>query len=725
MTSFARLRVVSIVAVAAGISALGWAQQEQRQSGPPAALKRPVTTEYHGVKVTEDYRWLEDWDDADVRAWSEVQNAYARSVLDELPHVAEIRARVRELLVAASVDYYGLHWCAGRLFAIKYQPPKQQPFLVVMDSPDEPDTERVILDPGQLDAEGTTAIDFYVPSPDARLVAVSLSHQGSESGDVHIYDVAAGSELGDVIPRVNGGTAGGDVAWLPDASGFHYTRYPRGSERPPADMNFYQQVYFHKLGTPTEHDRYEVGRQFPRIAEIEFETTPDRRYLLAEVANGDGGEFDHWVKPPDGTWTQLTKFADKIVHAAFGHDALYLLSHMDAPRGKLLRIPLAKLTLDQAATIVPESDVVLERFEVTPTRLYVVDQVGGPQRIRVFDHAGRPQDPVEILPISSVGQVMGLDGDDILLRNQSYTDPPAWYRFQAAHAKTVKTALRSTSPADFGDTEVVRELVTSKDGTKVPLNILRRKGSKLDGTHPTLLYGYGGFNVSITPRFGSLVRIWLEQGGVYAVANLRGGGEFGEAWHLAGNLTNKQNVFDDFAACARYLIDAGHTSPGKLAIVGGSNGGLLMGAAMTQHPQLFEVVVSAVGIYDMLRVELTPNGVFNIPEYGTVKDPAQFRALYAYSPYHRVVDGTPYPATLFLTGANDPRVAPWHSRKMAARLQTATSSDAPILLRTSAKSGHGIGSSLDQRIEQHVDTYAFLFHELGVDYQPMSRGESP
>ena len=281
--------------------------------------------------------------------------------------------------------------------------------------------------------------------------------------------------------------------------------------------------------------------------------------------------------------------------------------------------------------------------------------------------------------------------------------------------------VQQTKPRSFINhrsiTGVVREFATSNDGTKIPVNIIRLKGTKLNGSNPVLLNGYGGFNVSISPGFSALRRVWIEQGGVFAIANIRGGGEFGEDWHRAGSLTNKQNCFDDFAAAMLYLVEAGYTNPQKLAITGGSNGGLLMGAMITQHPELFKATVSSVGIYDMLRNELTPNGNFNIPEYGTVKDTDQFRALYAYSPYHHVEAGVAYPAVLFMTGANDPRVDPMHSRKMTARLQAATTSNNPILLRTSSSTGHGIGTPLNERIKEDVDEFAFLFHELGIKYR--------
>jgi prolyl oligopeptidase len=348
-----------------------------------------------------------------------------------------------------------------------------------------------------------------------------------------------------------------------------------------------------------------------------------------------------------------------------------------------------------------------------------VDQLGGPSLLRVFDLAGKALAPVDLPPISSVGGICRLDGDDILYRTQTYLTPPAWFHYAAASGQSRKTALFRTSPADFSDCEVVREEATSKDGTKIPVNIIRPRGLALDKNNPTIVYGYGGFGVSETPSFSARRKVFLEQGGVFALAIIRGGGEFGEEWHRAGNLTNKQNVFDDFYAACQHMIDADYTRPEKMALLGGSNGGLLMGAMITQHPEICSAVVSAVGIYDMLRVEASPNGQFNVTEYGTVKDPAQFKALYAYSPYHHVQDGFRYPAVLFMTGANDPRVDPMQSRKMTARLQAADPRDT-VLLRTSASTGH-VGSSLKERIEQGVDMYAFIFAQLGVEYKAPRR----
>ncbi len=685
----------------------------------PSTPKHSAADDYHGIKVVDDYRWLENFDDPAVREWNAAQNRYTRAWLDRLPTLGPVHERLKALYTATSSDYFSLQYRGGVLFALKSQPPKEQHYLITLASVDDPASERVVADPNQIDPAGGTAIDFYSASLDGRYVAVSLSQGGSEEGTVHVYAVATGQELADVIPGVNYPTAGGSVAWNADASGFYYTRYPRGNERPPEDMNFYQQVYFHKLGTPTSEDLYVIGQEFPRIAEIRLETSEAGRYLLVVVANGDGGEFAHYLLSPSGQWTQITRFADEITLAAIGpDDHLYLLSRKGAPRGQILQLPLTHPHLDQARISVHESEAAIQDFEPTATRLYVVDMLGGPCQIRVVDHEGHPQAPVAVEPVSSVWQVLRWQGDEILFRSGSFITPPAWYRFDPASSKATRTALFVTSPADFSECEVVRAFATSRDGTRVPVNIIRRKGTKLDGQNPTLLTGYGGYGVSYSPSFSLRRRVWLDQGGVIVVANLRGGGEYGEAWHKAGNLTNKQNVFDDFTACAQYLVEAKYTNPTRLVIEGASNGGLLMGAALTQRPDLFRAVVAHVGIYDMLRVELDPNGAFNVTEFGTVKDPHQFEALYDYSPYHRVAEGTAYPAVLLITGENDGRVNPANSRKMAARLQAATAARHPVLLRTSASSGHGMGTALNERIAEDADVFAFLFSQVEVDYKP-------
>jgi len=687
----------------------------------PQTPKKPVVDAYQGVKVTDDYQWLEDSSSPAVKQWSEAQNSRARRYLDTLPHRAEISSRMDRLIRSSSTSYGVVVRRGGRLFAYKSDPKLQQPMIVTLASADDPGSERVIVDPNALDQKGGTEIDWFVVSLDGSKIAVSLSKGGSEAGDLHIYDVGTARETDEVIPGVQKGTAGGSAAFSPDGRGFWYTRYPRGSERPPEDAGFYQQVWYHRIGTGTEADTYELGRDLPKIAEIALETKEDGGWVVAEVKNGDGGEVAFYLRPtaPGSAWTRISSFSDRIVRYAFGRDeAIYLMSRMGSPKGRILRVRLdASPSLAAAIEIVKESDGSIEGFLPTSSRLYVNDLLGGPSRVRAFDLAGRRLADVPVPPISSVDGMVALDGDDILLLNGSYLELPAWFQFSAASGTCRRTALVRTSLADYSDCEVIREFARSRDGTMVPIDIIRKKSTKLDGTNPTILYGYGGYGYSMTPEFSTSRRMWLEQGGVYALAILRGGGEFGDQWHVAGNLTRKQNVFDDFYACALWLIDHRYTTPARLAIFGESNGGLLMGAALTQHPELYRAVVSRVGIYDMLRVELTTNGEFNTTEFGTVKDPVQFKALLAYSPYHHVVDGVKYPSILLTTGENDPRVDPWHSRKFCARLQAANASSNPILLRTSHSAGHGMGDSLDEIIAERTDIYAFLFNELGVEFK--------
>jgi len=696
--------------------------------------RRAVINEYHGVKVTDDYQWLENSADPAVQRWSAAQNKDARAALDKVPMRPWIEDRLGRLLNAPSTNYFSLSWRKGTLFLLKFQPPAQQPLLIALGSVTNTSSERVVLDVNQLDLKGTTTIDWYVPSPDGKLVAVSLSENGSESGTLYFYEVATGRRLGDAIPRVQGPTAGGSAAWNGDGTGIFYTRYPHAGERAEEDLSFFQQVYFHQLGTATTQDRYEVGKDFPRIAEIDLASSPDGRRILASVANGDGGEMAHYLREPSGQWRQVTTFADQVVHVEFGRDplyieagkddALYLLSLNGSPKGKILRLPLVETNLAKAAVIVPEGTNVIRDFRPTASGLALVFMNGGPSEFAYADFEERTLRGTADAAISAVQELVVGQGDEILYRTISYTASFQWWRYNPAkdRDRVETTALAGSSPVPFSDVEVVREMAVSKDGTKVPLNIIRRKGTRLNGDTPTILFGYGGYGISLQPKFDLSLRLWLDQGGIYAIANLRGGAEFGEDWHRAGNFTRKQNVFDDFAACAEFLIRSNYTNPGRLAIEGRSNGGLLMGAALTQRPELFRAVVSHVGIYDMLRVELDPNGAFNVTEFGTVKLPDQFRALHAYSPLHRVVNGGKYPAVLLMTGDHDGRVNPAHSRKMTARLQTATTSGKPVLLRTSANTGHGMGTALSARIQELTDVYSFLFEQLGMSYSLVDRG---
>lgn len=688
-----------------------------------------VSDIYHGVEVLDHFRWLEQGDSCAVRTWTDAQNRKTRAFLDAIPCRAGVHDRLTAWFARATSSYSGLFSRSGRLFALKFQAPNQQSMLVALASADDIDSETIVLDPNLLAPLGQVAIDWFVPSPDGEVLAVCLSEYGSEEGTLHFYRTKTGSPLSDRIAGVQLPTGGGSAAWAPDGKSIFYTRYPKVGERPAEDLDFYQQVYRHQLGTPDTDDVYSVGNDFPRIALIQLVASREGRWLLANVANGDGGEYSHHVldfeKGDPTSWHQLTRFEDGIKCAAFGCDGrtIFLRSVKDAPRGKILSMPLdGSVALEDAAVVIPEGSAVIESFASTPSHLYVAELVGGPSRIRCFDLArGGYRDlpttegcGVADLTVLADGARVG----HILFRQTSFTAPDSWWMYDAAACDGVgsltKTTLSSASPVDFSDIEVLREFAISKDGTRVPVNIVLRKGTTLDGNNPTLLQGYGGYGHSMRPQFNFTMRLWFDRGGILVVANLRGGGEYGKEWHLNGNLTSKQNVFDDFAACARHLIDRGYTRPAKLAVEGRSNGGLLMGAFLTQHPDLVGAVVAHVGMYDMLRVELDPNGAFNVPEFGTVKILEQFQALHAYSPYHRVLDGISYPNVLLLAGEKDGRVNPAHSRKMAARLQDASGSGNPILVRLSSDSGHGMGTALAERVSATADVFAFLFDALGM-----------
>jgi prolyl oligopeptidase len=671
--------------------------------------KKPVTDTYGKVNVTDDYRWLENFDDPSVKRWADAQNTAARASLDALPDREALSRELRQIFQPAQASYFPIERRGGKIFAMKSDRQHQHRIVVTLASLDDLASERTVLDPDAIDAKHLTEIDFAAPSVDGRYLAASLSTGGSESGDVHVYDAATGQPLPEVIPRVNYATAGGGVAWNTDNSGFYYTRYPRDGERAPADMHFYQQVYFHKLGDKPENDTYEIGKDFPRIAEISFAASSDARYIGLSVAFGDGGDHEYWLLAPGRPWRLLAGVADAVKQIAFGyHKDVYLVSKQGAPHGKVLHMDVAE-TVDQATPIVPESAVAIESVAPTKDGPLVNELAGGPSEVQFLPGDGTPSS-VHVPPVSSV-ECGNLDGIGGICYVGSYLDPGGFYRFDPKSRKLTPTALRTPPPVPLDGFVVTRRFAVEKDGTKVPLNIVHRKGMALDGSHPTLLTGYGGYSISLTPNYPAYLVPLLTRGVVVAEANLRGGGEYGEDWHTQGKLTKKQNVFDDFAACARYLVAHKYTQTSKLAILGGSNGGLLMGAALTQHPEMYHAVVSMVGIYDMLRVELSPNGAFNVTEFGTVKEADQFKALYAYSPYHHVKDGTQYPAILLTTGDNDARVDPMQSRKMAARLQ-ASGTKQPVLLRTSSTAGHGIGSSIDDNVALWTDIDAFLLKEL-------------
>ena len=702
-------------------------QAQLKANAYPPTQQQRVTDEYHGTKVSEDYRWLEDGQNAAVRQWSKAQNSYARSILDRLPGVPKLRQQITQLLSAKTVSYSSIALRNGKCFAIQREPPRQQPFIVVMGSVDDVRDARVIVDPNEIDSSGTTSIDWYKVSPNGEYLAVSMSSGGSEIGNLSLYDVQTGQLIdGDRIAYVNSGTAGGSLAWFPDSSGFFYTKHFKVAPKDPDDQNVYQHVYRHGLGQPVAEDSYELGKGFPQIAEIQLVMDDSTGTLLATVQKGDGGEFAHHLRNTDGNWRQFSHFGDGVKQAVFNsRKDLLVVTLKGAPRGKIVRVPIITLDVQSAPVLIPESEDTIVTSGVAfwgettvlpmKDRLYVVYQLGGPSELRCFDYQGQALPTPRQLKVAAVHGLQAMDKQSVLFGNTSYTQPDAYYQYDPRTGKTGKTQIANQSATTLDGATVIRRFTKSVDGTKIPLNIILPPGVTEDGSNACVVYGYGGYGVNLEPRFRPLNRILMDHKVIYVVANIRGGGEYGEKWHLEGNLTNKQNVFDDFAACVKYMTTSGYTTPQRTAILGGSNGGLLMGATLTQHPQMVKAVVALVGIYDMLRVELSPNGAFNVTEFGTVKDRDQFHALHRYSPYHNVKDGVKYPSVLFMTGENDPRVDPMQSRKMTARLQEATTAASPILLRTSANAGHGSGNSLNEQIEQSVDLYAFLFSHLQVD----------
>jgi prolyl oligopeptidase len=712
--------------------------QGQAAVAAVVASKHPVTDEYHGVKVVDNYRWLEDGKSAEARQWVAAENAHS---LWYFQHAAAWKSILQDIKAPkdkAGAMQRSLDFRAGRFFYLQLDRTVQQQAVLMTSTTlgtltSAPESARVLLDPNRLDPTGHTSIDWYMPSLDGGLVAIGLAVGGSERAALTVFDTATGKQVDAAFLPM--GFPGGrrSLAWLPGNKGFVYAGYdPAVATAAQATVLKNQKVFEHILGTSVTEDHVVLNKGLTELAQIALDSDPTGKWIVASAEDGDGGKYANFVRLPDGSWQQVSTYSDEVVAITPGtaeEDALYLTSLKNAPRGKILEISAKTPVLAQAKTIIPEGTASIEhddpgsdshRVLVTKDRLYVTTIDGGPNRVQVYDHKGGPLPDVPLPPVSGVSEVTGLGAEALAIQVSSFLTPPAYLMYQPGpNAQPEVTALSRPASDILSNYVVDRTFATSKDGSKIPMNIIHRRGSPMDGTVPTLVNGYGGYGISQSPEFvGSIYwTTWLQQGYTLVITNLRGGAEYGESWHLAGNLTNKQNVFDDFSACAQYLIDNHWSSPAHMAAIGGSNGGLLMGAEITQHPEQFRAIVSYVGIYDMLRAELDPNGQFNATEYGTVKDAANFRALYAYSPYHHVVDGVKYPPILMETGDNDPRVNPAQSRKFAARLQATSSSQNPILLRTFADAGHASSSSADLQ-QQFADAYTFLFQELGVAYAP-------
>jgi prolyl oligopeptidase len=681
-------------------------------SGPPRAEKRPLEETLHGVKIVDNYRWLEDGESPDTQKWVAEEMAYTQSVLDPLPGRDAIHRRLSELLSIGNITQPEI---GGKYyFYTRREGMQNQPVLYVREGVDGKD--RVLVDPNQLAADGTIALDWYEPSESGKYLAYGTSPSGSEMSTLHILETKTGNPLPDTIER----TRACSIAWMPDGSGFYYTRYPKKGDVPDGQEVYNRHVFYHELGTDpvTDPKIFGEGRDAEDWPNVSLDN--DGRLLLITVQQG-------WTKselflmdlkkgtPP----TRITTGKNFLYNGSAYNGRLYIVTNEDAPRYRMFMAEAGNYERDDWQEIIPQTEAVLQGTAVWGGKIFAQYERNATSQLRLFDLAGKV---INDIHLPALGSVFGSSGkwnrDELFYGFFSFTVPPTVYRYDLKTGATSQWAKVDAPSIDPAAYEVNQEWYHSKDGTRVPMFIVNKKGLKKDGHNPTVLTAYGGFNVSLSPSFSRTAYLWMEHGGVYAVANLRGGAEFGEDWHRAGMLGNKQNVFDDMIAAAEHLIAEKYTDKDHLAIQGGSNGGLLMGAMITQRPDLFRAVVCQVPLLDMLRYQNFQIAKLWIPEYGSSDNPEQFKWLYAYSPYHHVKAGTEYPAVLFMTADTDTRVDPMHAKKMAALMQAEAengrSKTRPILLRIETKAGHGAGKPVTKLIEEYTDVYSFLFWQLGV-----------
>jgi prolyl oligopeptidase len=675
-------------------------------SGPPVAEVRPLTETFYGNKIVDKYRWLEDSASPDTRKWVAAEMAYTRSVLDPLPGREAIHARLTELLRIGEI---GVPRIGGKYyFYTRRDGLQNQPVLYVREGVGGKD--RVLVDVNLLAADGTVALDWFWPAEHGKYVAYGTSASGSEMSTLHIVETKTGKLLPDTIER----TRDCSIAWSLNNSGFYYTRYPRKGDVPAGQERYNRHVFYHELGTDPEKDEriFGEGRDAEDWPEVRLDN--DGRMLLITVSQGFTKTELFLMDLKKGTPpTRITTGKNFLYSASVYNGRVYIVTNEDAPRFRMFATEAGEYDRDDWKEVIPQTGGVLKDASLWGGKIFTQYEQNASSQLKVFDLEGRN---VRDLALPGIGSVFGSGGkwdhDEIFYEFESFTAPPSIYRYDVEHG-TSSVWAKVEAPINTADYEVSQEWYQSKDGTRVPMFLVHKKGLKKDGSNPTLLTGYGGFDVSLTPAFSSDIYLWLEHGGIYAVANLRGGAEFGEDWHRAGMLDKKQNVFDDMIAAASYLISEKYTDAGHLSIEGASNGGLLVGAVMTQRPELFRAVVCRVPLLDMLRYQNFQIARLWVSEYGTAENAEQFKWLYAYSPYHHVKAGVEYPAVLFMTGDSDSRVDPMHALKMAAALQASGSKPA-VLLRVETKAGHGVGTPLGKRVEELTDAYSFLWRELGV-----------
>ena len=684
---------------------------------PPATRRDDVVDTLHGVTIADPYRWLEDGESTETRAWVEFQNERTRRYLTAVPQVESIRARLDVLFTTGSVGAPVLR--GNRYFYQRQDGRLDQPVLVVRTGVDG--QERTILDPNVLSASGLVALDWWYPSDDGRLLAFGVSEGGTELSTLHVLDVERGQRLdSEAIPR----TRAASIAWLPDGSAFYYTRYPLPGSVPEGEEVYHRHVFFHPLGQDWQQDAEVFGSGRAREDWPNLDISSSGHWLSIEVEQGWSRSEVYIVDLAPGADFGLIPIhtgVDAMAHAVFAGDRLLLHTNLDAPNWALYEVDPTHPQRSNWRLVIPErSDRVLDAVHPAAGKLVAHELHNATSEVRLYDLDGALETEVHLPGLGSVTGLGGeWDGHALAIGFTSFAQPSTAYTLDAASGECWLLAEGSLPPGFEASQYAVRqEWFTSRDGTRVSMFLVSRADLPLDRPRPTLLTGYGGFNVSRTPIFVTALPMWLDAGGVYALPNLRGGGEYGEAWHRAGMLGSKQNVFDDFISAGEWLMSSGISRPDLLAISGGSNGGLLVGAALTQRPDLFRAVVCQVPLLDMLRYQNLRIARLWIPEYGSAEDSTQFEWLFAYSPYHRVRDGERYPATFLLTANGDSRVDPMHARKMAARLQAATASDSPILLRVETAAGHGQGKPRNKLVDEATDIWSFIFNQLEVPAPP-------
>jgi len=711
-----RLSRILATALALGASARPMnADEPARPFRYPDAPKSDAADDYHGTKVADPYRPLEDPDSDATRAWVEAENEVTNAFLGSIPRRDAIRARVTELWDYEKTSAPGKK--GGKYFYTRNSGLQNQGVLFVLDALDgEP---RALLDPNALSADGTVALAGTVPSDDGRLLAYGIAEAGSDWNVWKVRDVASGADLGDEIRWVKFSSA----SWTPDGRSFFYGRFP--APEPGQDLkgaNYYQKVYLHRVGEPQDRDA--LVWQDPEHKE--WEATPtvtdDGAYLILTLHKGTDAKYRVLYRPLDAADAEpahlVGDFDAEYDFLDNDGPVFWFKTNKDAERGRVVAIDVRDPRPEKWAVLIPEAEETLEGVDVVGDRFLATYLKDAHTVVRVFDLAGKHLRDVDLPGLGTASGFGGKRKDtETFYSFTSYTTPSTVYRYdvEAGRSTVWRKPELKFDPSAY---ETVQVFYPSKDGTKIPMFLTGRKGLPRDGSTPTLLYGYGGFNIPLTPGFSPSALTWMEMGGLYAVANLRGGGEYGEAWHQGGTRARKQNVFDDFIAAAEWLIAGKYTSKAKLAISGRSNGGLLVGACMTQRPDLFGACLPGVGVLDMLRFHKFTIGWAWIDDYGSSDDPEEFKALYAYSPLHNVRPGACYPPTMITTADHDDRVVPAHSFKFAAALQAAQGCDNPILIRIETKAGHGAGKPTAKVIEEAADQWAFLARVLDVEVKP-------